>query len=1189
MSLNSFQRTLIGNLNAAAERYPENLADLSRSDDPPRPEEFDRESRLLAELQRQIPFEKLAVFARTYETSDVLASLPIYARANLSIGIKDVDGGDLVRASELLVPLGQISTDYVGYASFDLGPLRDTEALLSIVNRISASIGPDDIQLRIHLWVMPFSDASLAVDALQDGEIGPDFVILRLELDQQRLAGRTLAPPMASMQRPGILDWRLSPSSFASAGPHLVGESGCEQIYPSNLASHQYGFTQLIRRVDTHEPIQSPFIAGFRYGYLMEYRAEWLPVGHSLGQILYSLPLAPGEQIDLAVIDWRRQDSARRTETTDFLEELDHQQGRDRLISEIVDLSVSEHQAGSSFMAGFTGGILAVAGPVFMGGSHALGYSSSSSGGTRHLSADTSQKLSDSFQQNSTALRQLRSTVVTQVTQSEAGRYQTRTVVNHNHCHSLTILYYEVLRHYRVRTGFVRRRPVLIVDFSNQDDFDLSDEAFVLANRSALESALLDGRYLAGFESLFRKQAAAFAFSDAQSSFAAGSAPGPRADWVFPKLLVVFRTGSGNGTDENVFISAGLQDGNTVPLKQVEPPESGTSSMYHLGNPGDHDDFVAGSIDAFVLAPDSQFKWADLRAFYVGLVPTGVGDDSWTVESIRILGLTDDGQAAILFDDTVHQQIHVGQTLPELIAKRPSVPQSQAPPPQLTDYVSASDLSRSAMLLAHLKYHRPYYMAAVVAAGDPVQRGERLRSIPLESGATIFDAIENRPVAAAGFEVAFPLTSFGDRAIRNRFKLAPADEPPIDYTTIDELVAVPTRGVFAEAKLGHCSACEVIDNSRFWDWQKSPIPEQIPSLGTVDTGSRNQTAGNLTPTGFPSSVINIANPPAAPDPVGLANALQVVAQGDLFRDMSGSAILGGLLTSMSKDTMAAVSSLAGSRTDSDLVSQIGAMDELSSAQKADLIGKVVTRSNPESSGSEATEPSSAGTGAVPPLTDGGPPSPGDSSDSAVPKPKVPAPRKPSLPRATVPGKLVVAVSVDFGGEVQGADAVGHLSVHPAGGEQVTGPTQDLSGNELQIAIDKPSSGEGTVGIFLQWDKTYVGADGRPATYTTPSGRVVTAAGGSVGFDAGSLFHAPGGLSSNVLMRARFVFDSVEVQASSHAEAEHEFKVSGIAGIAYKILNLSGTVSDTSSGSGGSADFRKFEVRVVRALTLEQVS
>src|SRR5205823_2949055 len=50
-------------------------------------------------------------------------------------------------------------------------------------------------------------------------------------------------------------------------------------------------------------------------------------------------------------------------------------------------------------------------------------------------------------------------------------------------------------------------------------------------------------------------------------------------------------------------------------------------------------------------------------------------------------------------------------------------------------------------------------------------------------------------------------------------------DPPVPATR----VSLPTRGVFAEAVMGACNACEQIDDTRFWRWGDAPIDEP-PSI-----------------------------------------------------------------------------------------------------------------------------------------------------------------------------------------------------------------------------------------------------------------------------------------------------------------------------------------------------------------------
>ncbi len=111
-------------------------------------------------------------------------------------------------------------------------------------------------------------------------------------------------------------------------------------------------------------------------------------------------------------------------------------------------------------------------------------------------------------------------------------------------------------------------------------------------------------------------------------------------------------------------------------------------------------------------------------------------------------------------------------------------------------------------------------------------------------------------------------------------------------------IYLPTSGVFAEAILGRSNASEKIDITRFYNWQDSPIPHLAPKILPVQVTVRAQQPLDGEPT-VPGSVLNIVNPAAFPDPVGLAASLAAVQNGQMFRDMSGQATLGTVLTNLS--------------------------------------------------------------------------------------------------------------------------------------------------------------------------------------------------------------------------------------------------------------------------------------------------
>jgi hypothetical protein len=102
-------------------------------------------------------------------------------------------------------------------------------------------------------------------------------------------------------------------------------------------------------------------------------------------------------------------------------------------------------------------------------------------------------------------------------------------------------------------------------------------------------------------------------------------------------------------------------------------------------------------------------------------------------------------------------------------------------------------------------------------------------------------------------------------------------------------VSVPTRGVFAEAIMGACNACEKKDETRFWRWEESPNPDEPTAIMPVQTNPPTRTdPGDLKAEPFPTPMINIQNAPAAPNPgATIAGALELLGHSSLFPNITG--------------------------------------------------------------------------------------------------------------------------------------------------------------------------------------------------------------------------------------------------------------------------------------------------------------
>ena len=236
------------------------------------------------------------------------------------------------------------------------------------------------------------------------------------------------------------------------------------------------------------------------HGHLLQFKSEWIADGYSLGDLLYSLPLAPGQKKQIVVFDWERRESASNSQSIDYEESLFNSLSRDRDIVEIAKGTVQENTRGSSksSVGGIAGGIGGSVGVLFgVAGGYSSAKSKASQSSIRQVSSSDQQKLSDKIIQSANAVRSMRSTVIQTVSQGERFEVSSESVANYNHCHALTIQYYEVLRHFKIRQRFSNARECLFVPLL-MSQFDLKKS---LRWRESLQLALIDKKLAAGFDS----------------------------------------------------------------------------------------------------------------------------------------------------------------------------------------------------------------------------------------------------------------------------------------------------------------------------------------------------------------------------------------------------------------------------------------------------------------------------------------------------------------------------------------------------------------------------------------------------------------------------------------------------------------------------------------------------------------
>lgn len=820
------------------------------------------------------------------------------------------------RDENVAVPVGMLVSDSAGYVSFDLAELHETGQTLR------------------RLWIYPSNTIASKIDIARNcllaGEDGLHFL---LEVDRLSRPQVQTPPSLASVQSPGPADWRWSPHSFSTKHTMALGEDGCATPYPSNFADRDYRFYKVVRRADPpHRPdvgTSGPEFAltgqvltsvkvdplgsldeGLRttigWGEVLEFRQRWLPLSHSLGQLSYSLSLAPCESVNLAVVDWSRQDMASRTDQIAATEKLDHDQWRDRNIEETVKAALDESQGGFSIIGALAGAATGLTtGGIAWAATAALGASVAHSSGERNTDAHSTQDLHDHVKQATSATRSLNSTVIMQGTQAEHNALETRTITNHNHCHALTVQYYEVLRNFRLVTTFEGKRPVVLIPFA----LVMFTWENVLRFRTILERVLLDPALTSCFDAMVRLNLCPdiYTLPAPQTS---GTYPGgatnssTSTDREISQFQITLTTTSDNfgSTEGAISVDVYVQSIGTWETIWNKPkvPAAPELSAYNWPQSGGGKGIQVGDIESL------RVGWQE-----------GGRNDVWDLQSVKVTySIKGEPGRHVLVDLTgTSAPPNSRSNLPALAyfdtaanapVYTPEYPVKDPPPrpseesaedkgkPTSFRYSKVEDACCQERILRHLNGNAGFYNRSIWLLQDPVER-RILLDIALTNCPQIRDAVDETPLAATGNYVSFAYDQLVPRAGANM--PLPDYTSSADVSPSEDIVSIPTRGLFAEAQLGHCNSCEVRDVTRFWKWEESPC-EKAPEIEGITPGPRGQ-ATSVEPANLPSSVVQITSPPTAPDPTGLAAAFGVLSHADLFRDMSGLTDLSHLLSGLS--------------------------------------------------------------------------------------------------------------------------------------------------------------------------------------------------------------------------------------------------------------------------------------------------
>lgn len=476
-------------------------------------------------------------------------------------------------------------------------------------------------------------------------------------------------------------------------------------------------------------------------------------------------------------------------------------------------------------------------------------------------------------------------------------------VANYNHMHALTVQYYEVVQVYRVLVDVhsVQRvvfLPFQLLDFSTDSAGDIvarfRGQLLAASLSERVASLLLDDRGVIEIRSAIRVQLPPI-FSDVVLAGTAvnlaRASTGSASEPPSPTTPTTPPTTPGGGV-------------------LTAPGPATTGLIRRITSPGPVLDTVVGDVELVAVSFDG------VRVDRVRLDQAGVPADNTTfavpsttfqvdfpggmplrnVTAIHVSKIDADADSGTM---TLHYRTATRQlSLPVPL----DLPAGTAM--QKVAFLAADPSNRKDELMAHLQANRAYYSQAVLANIDTATLVMLLSRFTW-NGKPLVDQVEPKPLAMTGNYLVLraPVEegeasgidgiTWGKLLSDRSLNLAQRD---------DRLVPIPTGGVFAEAVLGRSNSAEKLDITRFWNWQDSPIPLQPPEIAPVSTGSRGATE-DLRPGQLGAPVLNVLNPTPLPEPAGLTAAMTALANGSMFRDMSGLAGTQALAQAASAGTL----------------------------------------------------------------------------------------------------------------------------------------------------------------------------------------------------------------------------------------------------------------------------------------------
>lgn len=213
-----------------------------------------------------------------------------------------------------------------------------------------------------------------------------------------------------------------------------------------------------------------PVASTLGMGYVLNMHQGWVPDGFSLGSLLYSLILAPGEEQKLIVRENTQTYMITDTATGEDDDKETYSRSDSSDVQVVYDYGAQlTSDANSSYdftskTSSFGGGISGAGGQAGMWGlagsfsgasskSKGNGSSSASQTNTQDEASYAAQTFQNNIRTASEKLSKSSRVSMSIATDTQSDSVATKIIANHNHSHAMTIQYWEVMRNYKLATN----------------------------------------------------------------------------------------------------------------------------------------------------------------------------------------------------------------------------------------------------------------------------------------------------------------------------------------------------------------------------------------------------------------------------------------------------------------------------------------------------------------------------------------------------------------------------------------------------------------------------------------------------------------------------------------------------------------------------------------------------------------